>query len=387
MPFDIDGIVIKVNSLSQQKKLGVTLKSPRWAVAYKFPAQQATTEVLDIKVNVGRTGVITPTAELRPVECAGVTIRHATLHNFDEIKRLKIRKGDRVLIERAGEVIPKVVKVVKSLGRTPFQVPKHCPVCNGKVIKEKEEDVAYRCINPSCPAQLARGLIHFACRNAMDIEGMGEAVVEQLVEKHMVGDFADIYFLKKEDLLKLDLFKDKKAENLLAAIEKSKKQPLSRLIFGLGIRHVGEKAAYLLAQRFKTMDNFMGAQAQDFDAIYEVGTVMAGSIVEFFKQEDSRQLIRKLKNANLNLEEKVVAIKKSALTEKSVVFTGELKNFTRAQAEALVRQFGGNPSSSVSSNTGFVVIGEAPGSKYEKAKKLGVKIINEEEFSRLVILK
>jgi DNA ligase (NAD+) len=387
LPFAIDGIVIKVNSLSQQKRLGFTHKSPRWAVAYKFPAQQATTEVLDIKVNVGRTGVITPIAQLMPVECAGVTIRHATLHNFDEIKRLNIKKGDRVLIERAGEVIPKVVKVVKSLGKENFQIPKHCPACNGKVVKEKVEDVAFRCINPSCPAQLERGLIHFASRSAMDIEGMGEALVEQLVRKGLVKDFADIYSLKKADLLKLDLFKDKKAQNLLDAIEKSKKQPLSRLIFGLGIRHVGEKGAYVLAQKFKNLNNLMVAQAQDFDAIYEIGSVMADSIVEFFRPENSQRLIHKIQNASLNLVEKMASIQKSALTGKSVVFTGELKNFTRSQAEALVRQFGGNPASAVSKNTDFIVAGEDPGSKYDKAKELGIKIINEEEFSRLVTSK
>jgi len=384
LPFAIDGIVIKVNSLTQQKRLGFTHKSPRWAVAYKFPAQQATTEVLDIKVNVGRTGVITPTAQLRPVECAGVTIRHATLHNFDEIKRLNVKEGDSVLIERAGEVIPKVVKVVKIKGKKPFQIPKKCPACLGEVIKEKEEDVAYRCINPSCPAQLERGLFHFASRQAMDIEGMGEAVVEQLVKRGLIKNFADIYFLKKEDLLKLELVKDKKAQNLLDVIEKSKHQSLSRLIYALGIRHVGEKAAYVLAQRFKTLDNIINADIQDFDVIYEVGSVMAESITEFFKQPSTHQLIRKLKEAGLNLEEKVTVIKKSALTGKTVVFTGELKNFTRSQAESLVRQFGGNASSSVSESTGFVVTGENSGSKYEKAKKLGIKVINEDEFKEML---
>jgi DNA ligase (NAD+) len=254
LPYDIDGMVIKVNSLSQQRRLGFTLKSPRWAVAYKFPARQATTTILKININVGRTGVITPTAELEPVECGGVIIRHATLHNFDEIKRLGVKEGDRVLIERAGEVIPKIVKVVTSLGRKSFAIPKKCPVCNGKLVKEKQEDVAYRCINPSCCAQLERGLIHFASRAAMDIEGMGEMAIEQLVKKSMIKDFADIYILKKEDLLKLELFKDKKSENLLVAIERSKQKPLSRFIYGLGIRHVGEKAAYVLAQKFNTLD-------------------------------------------------------------------------------------------------------------------------------------
>jgi len=384
LTYDIDGMVIKVNSLSQQRKLGFTLKSPRWAVAYKFPARQATTEVLNINLQVGRTGVITPVAELKPVECAGVIIRHATLHNFDEIKRLNLKEGDRVLIERAGEVIPKILKVVQSKGRRPFIIPGACPVCRGKVIKEKEEDVAYRCINPSCPAQIERGLIHFASRTAMDIEGMGEAVVEQLVRKGLVKDFADIYSFKKEDLLKLELFKERKAQNLLEAIEKSKNQPLSRLIYGLGIRHVGEKAAYVLAHKFTTLDKVMKAKQEDFDAIYEVGSVMAESIVNFFRQESTQRLIKKLKESGLNLEEKLTPVKKSPLTGKTVIFTGELKNFSRSEVERLVRRFGGNASSNVSKNTDLVVFGENPGSKYNKAKKLGIKIVNEEEFSRLI---
>jgi len=384
LAYDIDGMVVKVNSLSQQKKLGFTLKSPRWAVAYKFPARQATTEVLNINLQVGRTGVITPVAELKPVECAGVIIRHATLHNFDEIKRLNVKEGDRVLIERAGEVIPKIVKVVQNKGRRSFVIPKTCPVCKGKVIKEKEEDVAYRCINPSCPAQLERSLIHFASRTAMDIEGMGEAVVEQLVRKGLVKDFADIYSLKKEDLLKLELFKDKKTQNLLVAIEKSRKQPLSRFVYGLGIRHVGEKAAYVLAHKFTTLDNLIKAKQEDFEAIYEVGSVMAESIVDFFTQESTKQLIKKLKEAGLNLQEKIEPVKKSPLTGKTVVFTGELNNFSRSEAERLVRRFGGSSSSGVSKNTDLVVIGENPGSKYDTAKKLGIKIIGEKEFSEMI---
>ncbi len=384
LTYDIDGMVIKVNSLSQQRKLGFTLKSPRWAVAYKFPARQATSEVLNINLQVGRTGVITPVAELRPVECAGVIIRHATLHNFDEIKRLNVKEGDRVLIERAGEVIPKIIKVVQSKGRHAFIIPKTCTVCKGRVIKEKEQDVAYRCINPSCSAQIERGLIHFASRAAMDIEGMGEAVVEQLVRKRLVNDFADIYYLKKEDLLKLELFKDKKAQNLLDGIDNSKKQPLSRLIYGLGVRHVGEKAAYVLAHKFTTLDNIIKAKQEDFDAIYEVGSVMAESMVAFFTQESTQLLIRKLKAAGLNLEEKLTPIKKSPLTGKTVVFTGELKNFARSEARRLVRQFGGNTSSGVNKNTDLVVAGDNPGSKYDTAKKLGVKIIGEREFAEMI---
>jgi len=382
--YEIDGIVVKVNSITQQHRLGFTLKSPRWAVAYKFPARQATTEVLRIILNVGRTGVITPVAELKPVECSGVIIKRATLHNFDEVRRLNVREGDRVLIERAGDVIPKVVKVIQSKGKRPLAIPKACPVCSGKVVKEKEEEVAYRCINPSCPAQLERGLIHFASRDTMDIQGLGESVVEQLVSKKMVGDFSDIYYLKKEDLLKLELFKDKKTQNLLEAIENSKKQPLSRFIYALGIRHVGEKAAYVLAQKFGTLDKLMQAKKEDLDAIYEVGTVMAESIVDFFRQESTRELIKKLKSVNLNFKEEAVKKKESLLTGKTVVFTGELISFKRPEAERLVRQRHGNVASSVSKQTDWVVAGSNPGSKYDKAKKLGIKIIDEKEFSRLL---
>ncbi|MDD4980388.1 MAG: NAD-dependent DNA ligase LigA [Candidatus Omnitrophica bacterium] len=382
--YDIDGIVIKINNLSQQEKLGFTLKSPRWAVAYKFPARQATTEVLNINLQVGRTGVITPVAELRPVECAGVIIKHATLHNFDEIKRLKVKIGDRVLIERAGEVIPKIVKVVQNRGRRVFVIPKNCPVCKGKVIKEKEEDVAYRCINPSCPAQLERGLIHFSSRLAMDIEGMGEAVVEQLIRKGWVKNFADIYSLNKEKLLKLELFKDKKAENLLSAIQKSKKQPLSRLIYALGIRHVGEKSAYVLARKFKDMYNLMRAKREDLDKIFEIGAVLAGSIVDYFSQDDTRRLIDALKETGLNFKEENIQTKATVFTGKTVVFTGELKGYARSDAEDLVRRSGGIPNSSVSKNTDLVVAGENPGSKYDKAKKLGVKIIHEKEFGGML---
>ncbi|MFH1641107.1 MAG: helix-hairpin-helix domain-containing protein, partial [Candidatus Omnitrophota bacterium] len=304
-------------------------------------------------------------------------------HNFDEIRRLNIRKGDRVLIERAGEVIPKMVKVIKSQGKKEFAIPSVCPACNGKIVKEKEEDVAYRCINPSCPAQLERGLMHFASRDALDIEGMGEAVVEQLVSKGFVRDFADVYFLNKDKLLRLELFKDRKADNLLSAIEKSKKQTLSRLIYGLGIRHIGEKAAYVLAQKFKNLDALVKAKLQDFEAIYEIGPVMAESIVKFFKQDSTHTLIKKLESAGLNTVEKKSAIKKSFLTGKSVVFTGEFEDFTRSQAENLVRELGANASSSVSKVTDLVVIGKKPGSKYDKARKLGIKVIGEKEFKEM----
>ncbi|MDP3142409.1 MAG: NAD-dependent DNA ligase LigA, partial [Candidatus Omnitrophota bacterium] len=327
LPYQIDGIVIKVNSLAQQQRLGFTSKSPRWAVAYKFPAQQATTRLQDIQVQVGRTGVLTPVAILKPVECAGVTITHSTLHNFDEIKRLDIRIGDRVILERAGEVIPHIIKVVTSVrtgNEKIFKIPQKCPECDGKITKEKEEDVAYRCINPLCPKQFERGLLHFSSRAAMDIEGLGESVIQQLIKEKMVGDFADILLLKKEDLLKLELFADKKAANLIQAIAKSKEQPLFRLLFGLGIRHIGEKAAFVLADRFHSLDNLIQAKKEDFDSIPEIGEVMAESIFQFFKQAEIKKLMVKLKEAGLNLIEPQRDIKNSRLSSKTFVFTGEL---------------------------------------------------------------
>jgi DNA ligase (NAD+) len=387
LAYQIDGIVIKVNSLAQQQKLGFTMKSPRWAVAYKFPAHQATTRLKDIQVQVGRTGVLTPVAILEPVECAGVTISHSTLHNFDEIKRLDIRIGDRVILERAGEVIPHIIKVVDSVrtGKEKiFKAPQRCPECGSKITKEKEEDVAYRCINPSCPKQFERGLLHFSSRAAMDIEGLGESVVQQLIKKKLVRDFADVFSLKKEDLLKLELFAEKKAENLINAIAKSKQQPLSRLLFGLGIRHVGEKASSVLAGRFHTLDKIIQAKKEDFDNIPEIGEVMAGSIAEFFVHPESRKLLAKLKSAGLNLEEPGKDIKSSAISGKVFVFTGELSGLTRSEAQEAVKKLGAEVSSSVSKKTDFVVAGENPGSKFEEAKKLGVKIIHEKEFLRLI---
>ncbi|MFA4989675.1 MAG: NAD-dependent DNA ligase LigA [Candidatus Omnitrophota bacterium] len=384
LTYDIDGIVIKVNAISQQKELGFTLKSPRGQVAYKFPAHQATTEVLDIVPQVGRTGIITPVASLRPVVCAGVTIKHATLHNFDEIHRLKVRIGDHVLIERAGEVIPKVVKVTEHKGKKEFSAPRNCPVCSGKVVKEKEEDVAYRCINPSCPAQLERALLHFASRAALDIEGMGEAVVEQLVRLKLVQDCADIYKLKSDDLKKLELFKEKKINNLLLGIENSKQRTLSRLIYALGIRHVGEKAAFVLARAFKNLDNLLAAKQDGLDKIYEIGSVMAESITEYFSQSSSRKIIERLREAGLNFKEEFTENKSSLLTGKRIVFTGELKSLSRLEAERLARSLGANTVSAVSRNTDFVVAGENPGSKYKKAAQLGVKIIDEKTFKEMI---
>ncbi|MDD5348143.1 MAG: NAD-dependent DNA ligase LigA [Candidatus Omnitrophica bacterium] len=384
LTYDIDGIVVKVNDFAQQKKLGTTLKSPRWAVAFKFPARQATTTVVKITANVGRTGVITPTAQLEPVECGGVTIRNATLHNYNEIKRLGIREGDRVLIERAGDVIPKVVKVVEHRGKKALAPPKVCPVCGTDVVKEKEADVAYRCINPSCPAQLERGLLHFASRTAMDIEGMGQSAVEQLVRLRLVRTFADIYKLTAEDLAKLELFKEKKADNLLAAIRQSKSRPLSKLVYALGIRHVGEKAAYVLARHFKNLDALAKAKREDFDAIYEIGPVIAASVKAYFALPSTQTLIEEFKARGLTFTEPDAAAAPGKFSGKTVVFTGELSGFSRFRAEELVRNQAGTTSSSVSKKTDFVVAGLNPGSKFDKAKKLGIRIIDEKQFLKML---
>ncbi len=388
LDYEIDGMVIKVNSLAIQKKLGSTLKSPRWAIAYKFPAKQATTTLKNIVVQVGRTGVLTPVGELEPVECGGVTISRATLHNFDEIERLKLKILDRVVIERSGEVIPKIVKVIESV-RTgkeiKFKIPQICPVCGSKITKEKEEEVAYRCINPFCPAQLEKGLIHFASRNAMDIEGMGESAVEQLVNNKLVRDFADIYFLKKEDLLKLKLFKEKKASNLIQNIQKTKQRPLSRLLFALGIRHVGERGAEILAAKYNSLDELIKVKKEDLEEIHEIGSVMSESIVSFFLEPKVREVIEKLKKAGISMqEEKKKGTNEQPFRGESFLFTGELEKFTRNEAEYAVKNSGGRITSSVSKNVTYVVVGNHPGSKYEKARKLNLTIINENEFEKII---
>jgi DNA ligase (NAD+) len=383
LDFEIDGAVIKVNFFDLRARAGFTAKSPRWAVAYKFEAQQSATQVLDIISSVGRTGVITPVAKLKPVTVAGVTISNATLHNFDEIKRLDVRIGDTVIVQRAGDVIPKVLKVVEAQrpkGTKPYEIPTQCPDCGGAIAKEKEIEVAYRCTNPTCPAQLHRALLHFASRNAMDIEGMGEVVIHQLIEKGLIKDISDLYAITRKNILGLDLFADKRADNLLKAVEKSKTRPLSRVLFGLGIRHVGEKAAFVLAQKFAKIDALTEASESDLKGIYEVGPVMAQAIVAYFKLPANQSLMRKLKRSGLAMKEDVIVPKPSPFNGKTIVFTGELAELSRTEAERRVRELGGNAAGSVSAKTDFVVAGPKAGSKLDKAKKLGVKVLSEKEF-------
>jgi len=385
LPYEIDGLVVKVNSHSSQQLLGFTSKSPRWAIAFKYPAQQATTTVKNVWFSVGRTGVITPVADLEPVKCGGVTISSSTLHNFDEIERLGLKAGDKVIIERAGEVIPKVVKVLadsRTGHETDILPPIHCPSCGSGVFKD-DEAVAYRCLNPSCPSQIQRSLLHFASRDAMNIDGLGEASVEQLTAKKLVAKFSDIYRLKKDDLLALELFKDKKAVNLLMQIEASKKQPLSRLVYALGIPHIGEKSARVLAEHFKSMDALMRAGLEDLSRVSDIGPVIAKAIIDFFSEKYVRVLVHDLDSLGVSMIEPEKA-KGSKLAGKSFVFTGELKTMSREEAELRVHELGGKESSSVSSKTSYVIEGENPGSKHDKAKKLGVTILSEEEFLKLI---
>ena len=386
LDYDIDGVVVKVNSLDQQRRLGSTMKSPRWAVAYKFPASQAITKIVDIKVQVGRTGVLTPVAVLEPVHLAGATITHATLHNEEEIKRKDIRIGDTVVIERAGDVIPKVVAVVteKRTGQErPFRMPDRCPVCGSPVVRV-EGEVAVRCGNISCPAQLKRRIQHFASRNAMDIEGLGKALVDQLVDKGLVKDVADLYYLRKEDLVNLERMGEKSAQNLLDAIERSKDRELSRLIFGLGIHFVGERAAEILAERFRSMDALMKATFDELIEIPDIGEKTAQSVVQFFSQEENLRVIEKLRKAGVRMEEERVEEKELPLAGKTFVFTGALSSMTREEASEIVKKLGGRVTSSVSRKTDYVVVGESPGSKYQKALQLGVTILSEEEFLKLI---
>ena len=387
LPYDVDGLVVKVDALAQQERLGSTMKSPRWAIAYKFAAHEATTRVEDIECSVGRTGAITPVAKLAPVACGGVTITNASLHNFDEIRRLGVRIGDWVLIQRAGDVIPQVLHVITSK-RTgherPIPIPTHCPACRGPVAKEKEEAVAYRCLNPSCPAQLARGLVHFAGRDAMDIEGLGEAAVQQLVEKQLVRDFADLYRLQRDELLTLELFAALRAHHLLQAIDASRNRPLSRVLLGLGIRHVGEKAARVLAERFDTIDRLMAASEETLTSIPAVGPVIAASVVTFFRQPGTRRLIDHFKTAGLRLKEDPPAAGVRPLAGQTFVFTGELEGYTRGEAEALVRRLGGEATSTVSRKTTHIVAGREAGSKLANATQLGVDVLTEAQFARLI---
>ena len=383
LPFDIDGAVIKVNDLSQREQMGSTNKYPRWAIAFKYPPEEKDTQLKAIEVSVGRTGVLTPTAVFEPVLLAGTSVSRASLHNEDMIRKLDVHIGDTIRVRKAGDIIPEVIAVTAhGPGTEPYQMPCVCPSCGEPVVR-LEDEAALRCVNPECPAQSLRNIIHFASRDAMDIEGLGEAVACQLVEKNYVATAADIYSLTKEQLLTLDKFKSKSAENLLNAIEKSRANNLDKLLFGLGIRNIGDKAAALLAEHFGTMQAISEAKPEEIAAIDGFGEVMAQSVHEFFAKSGTQDLLRRLMQAGLNMEwhgEKKTAI----LLGKTIVVTGTLQNLSRAEAEALIVHNGGKASGSVSKKTSYVLAGEAAGSKLTKAQALGVPVISEAEFMQMI---
>lgn len=386
LPFEIDGVVVKVNDLDQQNRLGATAKSPRWAIAYKFPAEQRVTRLIGIQINVGRTGALTPAAVLEPVRVAGSTVSRATLHNEDEIKRKDIRIGDYVVVQKAGDVIPEIVAPVPSrrTGQEKlFKMPTRCPVCGGRVVRPEGEAVA-RCTNIACPAQLFEHVLHFAGRGAMDIEGLGAAVSMELLKRDIIRDVGDIYYLTREDLLTLEHFADKAAQNLLDAIEASKSRPLARLLFALGIRHVGSHVAQVLAGNFSSINRLQEATYEELTAIPEVGPRIAESIVSFFKEERNLRVLEKLRLAGVMMEEALKSEASHKLEGLTFVLTGGLSSYTREDATEAIEKLGGRVSSSVSKKTDYVVVGENPGSKFEKAREIGVKTISEEELRRLL---
>lgn len=387
LAYDIDGIVLKLNDLEQQRQMGTTVKSPRWSIAYKFPAEEVPTKLLDIELNVGRTGVITPTAVLEPVRVAGTTVSRASLHNEDLITEKDIRIGDTVLIKKAGDIIPEVIKSIteeRSGSEKPFHMPKNCPTCGSELVR-LEEEVALRCINPKCPAQIKEGLIHFVSRNAMNIDGLGEKVIIQLFSEHLIKDVADLFFLSKEKLLELERMGEKSVTNLLASIEASKQNSLEKLLFGLGIRHVGAKAAKSLAVHFETMDNLKMADKETLTSINDIGEKMADSIVTYFANEEVHDLLEELKRAGVNMTYTGPKLEDMSEEElvfagKTVVLTGKLEKLTRNDAKALIESLGGNVSGSVSKKTDVVVAGSDAGSKLAKAEELAIPIWSEEDL-------
>ena len=387
IPYEIDGIVIKVNNYSQQEELGFTAKSPRFAIAYKFPAEEVVTTIIGIDLTVGRTGVVTPTALLEPAQVAGTTVQRASLHNEDLIREKDIRIGDRVIIRKAGDIIPEVVEVIlqeRKEDLPPYEMPTHCPVCESELIRI-EEEVALRCVNPQCPAQIREGIYHFASRNAMNIEGLGGKVVEQLYREKLVQDISDLYKLTVDDLVKLERMGLKSATNLVEAISASKSSSMERVLFGLGIRHIGEKAAKILSEKFHNFDALMQASREEITAIHEIGEKMADSLVTYFEQEEVQQLIGRLKESGLDMKYtgKIIdasTMENSPFAGKTVVLTGKLTQLTRPDAKEKIESLGGNVAGSVSKKTDLVIAGEDAGSKLEKAISLGIEVWDEQKL-------
>jgi DNA ligase (NAD+) len=387
LPYEIDGMVIKVDSLDQQIELGTTAKSPRWAIAFKFPAEEVVTKLVDIELSVGRTGVVTPTAILEPVKVAGSTVQRASLHNEDLIREKDIKVGDYVIIKKAGDIIPEVVNVLperRTGEEKEFNMPTHCPECESELVR-LEEEVALRCINPKCPAQIREGLIHFVSRDAMNIDGLGEKVISQLFQEKLIEDVADLYKLTKEQLLSLERMGEKSATNLLSAIDASKQNSLEKLLFGLGIRHVGAKAAKTLAQQFEVMDRLSAATKEELTAINEIGDKMADSIVTYFENEEVHELISELKSYEVNMDykgPKLVSITNSDsfFAGKTVVLTGKYEHLSRNEAKDKLEALGAKVAGSVSKKTDLVIAGEDAGSKLTKAQELGIEIWSEEQL-------
>ena len=384
--FDIDGAVVKVDNLKQREEIGVTTKTPKWAVAYKYPPEKKETTVKDIVIQVGRTGALTPLAILEPVRVAGSVISKTTLHNEDFIKDKDIRIGDKVLIQKAGDVIPELVEVLKDK-RTGdekiFEMPRVCPVCGSEAVREDDEAVI-RCTGIECPAMLFRSLVHFASREAMNIDGLGPAIIEQLLDKNLISNIADIYSLTAEEIESLDKMGEKSAQNLINAIEKSKSNPLERLINSFGIRHIGTKTAKILVKKFRTIDDFLNATEDDFILVDEVGEIMAESLVSFFANNQTRDLIDRLRDAGVNMQNDALESGDNRFEGKTFVLTGTLSKFTRQEASEIIEKFGGKTSGSVSKKTSFVLAGEEAGSKLTKAQDLGAQIISEEEFLEMI---
>jgi DNA ligase (NAD+) len=385
LPYEIDGIVVKVDRTALQEELGFTGKAPRWAIAYKYAARAGTTKIEGIRVQVGRTGKLTPVAELAPVLIGGTTVRNATLHNMDEIERLGVKIGDWVQVERGGDVIPKVAKVIEDKdhprGHETFAMPEKCPVCGTKVVR-MEGEVDYRCVNANCPAKLLGTILHFASRGVMNIDGMGESLVAQLIERGLVKNVADIYDLTKKYLLSLERFADKSAQNILDEIENSKKLPLERVIYGLGIRMVGERTAQFLAEHFGSMEDLENAGVEELQSVGEVGPKIAKSIVEFFSNPANRKLVERLRESGLTMRGQRKE-RGTKLAGKTFVLTGTLAQFTRDEAKKLIEDAGGKVTGSVSKKTDYVVAGADAGSKLDKAKELGVAVIDENEMKKL----
>ena len=385
--YEIDGIVVKVDDLGQQRRLGATAKSPRWAFAFKFSAERVRTRLLKIALQVGRTGVVTPVAELEPVLLAGSTVGRATLHNSEELERKDIREGDTVVLEKGGDVIPKVISVVEAdrpPDTLPFEFPKTCPVCDAVLVKD-ESEVAVRCVNSGCPAQLKGRIRHFAGRTTMDIEGLGHALVDQLVDNELIHDVGDLYSLEVETVAELDRMAEKSAQNLMAALKQSKSRPFHNVLFALGIRHVGATVARTLADHFGSIDRLRDASAEEIEAVHEIGAAIAQSVHAFLRDENNADVIDKLRAAGLNLEaEQQAAARPKPLDGKTVVITGSLSRWGRQQAQDAVRSAGGKPTSSVSKKTDLVVAGENAGSKLEKAMELEIEVLDEAGFARLI---